>query len=220
MTKLNSIKMMISAFALVAPIAIAAPALAQARGVGVVDIDSAVSQTTAFASAVQQIQTTFAAQIQAAQARATALQAELAPLQQALQTAQQAPGATTESVRPAYEALATRQQAAEREMGQLNGPVLRAREYVREQILVHGNAALQAAMTASNVDLVLNPNAVLTLAPNSAANITAQLTAQLNQRVTSAQITPPTGWNPGDTLRAAQQAQQPAAQPQQQPEGR
>lgn len=218
--KLNSIKLMAAALAATAPMALSTPAIAQARGVGVVDVESAVGQTTAYTIAVQQIQTTFGAQITAAQARATALQAELAPLQQTLQAAQQAPGATAESVRPAYEALATRQQAAEREMAQLNGPVLRSREYVREQILIHANAALQAAMTASNVDLVLNPSGVLGVTPGSPANITPQVTAQLNQRVTSAQITPPAGWNPGDTLRASQQAQQPAAQPQQQPEGR
>lgn len=218
--KLSNIKLALAAAALFLSGVAASPALAQARGVGVVDIDGAVEQTTAYTTARQQIQTTYAAQIQQAQARATALNTELAPLQQALQAAQQQPGATAESVRPHYDALMTRQQAGQREVTQLQAPAVLADSYVREQILVRANEALQAAMTAANVDLVLNPGAVLGITPGSAANITAQLTAQLNSRVTSAQTSPPAGWNPGDTMRAAQQAQQPAQQQQQQPEGR
>ena len=72
-------------------------------------------------------------------------------------------------------------------------------------------------MAASNVDLVLEPSAVTRITPNSTADITAAVTSQLNIRIPSVQAIPPEGWNPGDTLRAAQAAQQPAAA---QPEGR
>lgn len=216
--KTSHLKLIAAAFALTAPLVAASPAYAQARGVAIVDVDGAIRGTTAFTNAVQQIQTTYAAQISAAQARATALQAELTPLQQAFQAAQAAPGATEASVRPAYEALAARQQAAEQEMATLNRPAALAQAYVREQIAVEANAALEAAVQAAGVDLVLSPQAALYVTPGSGANLTPQVTAQLNQRVSSVQITPPANWQPGDTLRAAQQ---PAAQQQpQQPEGR
>lgn len=214
----GKLKILGAALVVASPIVAASPAVAQARAVGVVSVDGAIQATNAYRNAMTQIQSTYASQIAAAQARATALEAELQPLQQALQTAQQAPGATQESVRPAYEALATRQQAAQQEMANLNRPVLLAREYVREQIAVQVTEALNAAMTAANVDLVLNPEAVLTIAPNSPANLTSAVTAQLNSRVSSVQVTPPENWQPGDTLRAAQQAAAPAAN--QQPEGR
>ena len=205
---ISKLKTLIAAVLLVGPLALAGPAHAQARGVGVVSIDAAIQGTTAYQNAVQQIQTTYATQIQQAQTRAQQLEAELQPLQQAFQQAQQAPNATQESIRPAYEALATRQQAAQQELQQLQRPVALAQQYVREQIAVHAQAALTAAMSAANVDLVLEPDAVTTIAPNSPANLTSAVTTQLNARVTTAQITPPEGWSPGDTLRASQQQQQ------------
>ena len=209
---LTKYKLVIAALAFTAPVAIATPAQAQARGVGVISIDQAIQQTNAFRTAAQQIQTTYAAQIQQADTRAQALEAELAPLRTALQQAQQVPGATVDSVRPAAQALQTRQAAAQQELNQLQAPYLTALAYVREQVAVQVDAAVTAAMAASNVDLVLNPEAILKLAPNSSANITAAVTAQLDSRIASAQPTPPAGWQPGDTLRAAQpQQQQPAA---------
>lgn len=201
-------KALLAALVLASPMMMPAPASAQARGVGVVSIDRAIQQTTAYQTAVTQIRTTYATQIAAYQARATALQAELQPLQTAFETAQAAAGATEESVRPSYEALQTRQQAAQQELATLQRPFGLATEYAREQIAVRLSEAMTAAMTATNVDLLLNPQAVLSMAQNSPADITAAVTTQLNSRVPSVQITPPTGWNPGDTLRAAQAAQQ------------
>jgi Skp family chaperone for outer membrane proteins len=210
-------KTLFAGLLLALPIIAATPAHAQARGVGVVSVDGAIQGTTAFQAAATQVQSTYAAQIAQAQARATALEAELLPLQQAAQAAQAAPGATAESAAPAIQAFNARQQAAQQELGVIRQPIILATQYVREQIGVHFNAALTAAMTATNVDLVLEPQAVATLAPSSAANITSAVTTQLNSRVPSVQAIPPAGWNPGDTLRAAQAAAQPAAS---QPEGR
>ncbi|MGP1282380.1 MAG: OmpH family outer membrane protein [Parasphingopyxis sp.] len=207
-------KTLFAGLLLALPMVAATPAHAQARGVGVVSVDAAIQQTTAYQAAATQIQSTYAAQIQQAQTRATALEAELRPLQQAAQAAQQA---NPETAGPSIEAFNTRQQAAQQELATIRRPVLLATQYVREQIAVHFNEALTAAMSASNVDLVLEPNAVATLAPNSTANITSAVTTQLNTRVPSVQAIPPAGWNPGDTLRAAQQAAQPAPS---QPEGR
>lgn len=186
----------------------ASPALAQARGIGVVNIDAAIQRTTAYTNAMTQIQTTYATQLAQAQARATALEAELQPLQQAAQAATQAAGGNISADNPAIVAFTTRQQSAQQELATLNRPMLLARAYVREQIALHINDATQAAMTGSNVDLVINPEAVLVAAPNTTANLTPAVTAQLNTRVPSVQAIPPAGWNPGDTARAAAQAAQ------------
>lgn len=210
-------KTLFAGLLLALPMVVATPAHAQARGVGVVSVDGAIQATTAYQAAGTQVQSTYAAQIAQAQARATALEAELLPLQQAAQAAQSAPGATQESAGPAIQAFTTRQQAAQQELATIRRPVILATQYVREQIGVHFNAALTAAMAATNVDLVLEPEAIASMAPNSAANITSAVTAQLNTRVPSVQAIPPAGWTPGDTLRAAQAAAQPATS---QPEGR
>jgi Skp family chaperone for outer membrane proteins len=194
------------------PMVTATPAQAQARGVGVVSVDGAIQATTAYQAAVGQIQTTYATQIQQAQARAVALQTELQPMQTAAQAAQAA-NTNPQETPPAVATFVQRQQAAEQELATLNRPMVLARQYIREQIGVHFNDAMTAAMTASNVDLVLSPEAITSIAPNSPANITAAVTAQLNTRVPSVQAIPPAGWNPGDTLRAAEAAAQPTAQP-------
>ena len=209
---MKKIKLILAALVLAVPAALSAPAYGQARAVGVVSIEGAIQQSNAYRTAAQQIQTTYAAQIQQAQTRQQQLDAELAPLRQAYQQAQQAPGATAESVRPAAQALQARQASAQAELNQIRAPYLTALAYVREQIALHADAALTAAMTASGVDLVLNPEAVLRLGQNSPANLTPSVAAQLNTRVPSAQITLPAGWQPGDTLRAAQQATQPTTE--------
>jgi Skp family chaperone for outer membrane proteins len=213
---LSKIKTLFAGLLLALPMLASTPAHAQARGVGVVSVDAAIQGTTAYQAAMTQVQTTYATQIQQAQTRAQALEAELLPLQQAAQAAQAA-NTNPETTPPAVATFAQRQQAAQQELATMNRPMLLARQYVREQIGVHFNEALQAAMTASNVDLVVSPEAVTAISPNSPANITAAVTAQINTRVPSVQAIPPAGWNPGDTLRAAQQSTQSNSQ---QPEGR
>jgi len=210
-------KTMLAGLMLAAPILTASPVHAQARGVGVVSVDAAIQRTSAYQTAEAQIQSTYATQIQQWQTRAQALRAELIPLEQAAQAAQQAsPNAQTPPA--VVTTFAQRRQAADQELAPLRRPVVLARQYAREQIFIHFNDALVAASAASNVDMVLKPDAITWLASNSIADITAAVTIQLNSRVPSVQAIPPAGWNPGDTLRAAQrQASQPATT---QPEGR
>lgn len=208
----DKFKTLFAALILAVPLAVAGPVHAQARGVAVVNVDAAVQGTNAYRTALTQVQSTYASQIQAVEARQQALDAELAPLRQALQAAQNAPNATPASVQQSAQALATRQQTAQAELNQMQEPYLRAIAYAREQVMLQLEPALLAAMAAANVDLVLRPEAVLTATPNSPANLTSAVTAQLNSRVASVQIAPPADWQPGDTVRAAQQQQQPAQQ--------
>src|SRR3546814_8860991 len=56
---------------------LAAPAAAQARGVAVADVRVAAARSNAFTTASQQIQTTYKAKIDQAEARGQPLQAEL-----------------------------------------------------------------------------------------------------------------------------------------------
>lgn len=213
---LSKTKTLFAGLLLALPAVVASPAHAQARGVAVVSVGDAIQGTTAYQTAVTQIQSTYATQIQQVQTRAQALETELAPLRQAALAAQQA-NTNPQVTPPAVTTFTQRAQAAEQELNTLRQPIVLAQTYVREQISVQINDAVRAAMTASNVDLVLSPEAVTAIAPNSPANITPAVTAQLNTRVPSVQAIPPAGWNPGDTLRAAQAAQQNSTS---QPEGR
>jgi Skp family chaperone for outer membrane proteins len=195
-----------------AGLTVAAPAaIAQSRtSVATADYEAAVVKSTAFTTAMTQMQTTYAAQIKAVQDRAAQLQAEAKPAVDAYNTAAKAPGATDASVRPAAEALQRKQTAAQQELARLNQPVMLARAFVEEQILAQLDAAVKAAMTAKKVDLLIQPQAVLAREPY--VDITDAVVAELNRRVPSVGIVPPAGYQPGQ-----QAQQQPAAA---QPQGR
>jgi Skp family chaperone for outer membrane proteins len=221
---LHALALGLSTLALTA--AVATPASAQrnaarAPSYGVFDAEAAIQQSAAFALAVQQIQTTYAPQIQARDARATALQAELQPLLTAAQTQAAATPRNEATFTAAVQAYQTRAQAAERELQQLAQPYELAVAYAREQIALRMREALQGAATARSVDLVLLAEAVAYR--SDAVDMTGAVVTQLNTLVPNVQIVPPANYRPGSLQQAAQQAAAnpaatvatpPAAQPQ------
>ncbi len=196
--------------ALAAATAFTTPALAQRGGaapaapvVVVADIDAAVQQSAAFTTAVTQIQTTYAPQIQNLNVRRQALQTELQTLFQAAQTAQAATPRNEQNVQTAIRAFQAAQQAAEREVAELNAPIELAVSYVQEQITLRMNEAVTAARTARRADIVLTRGAAIQVADS--ANITPAIVTELNRLVPNVQIVPPQGYEPGSLMRAQQQ---------------
>jgi Skp family chaperone for outer membrane proteins len=196
--------------ALAAATAFTTPALAQRGGaapaapvVVVADIDAAVQQSAAFTTAVTQIQTTYAPQIQNLNVRRQALQTELQTLFQAAQTAQAATPRNEQNVQTAIRAFQAAQQAAEREVAELNAPIELAVSYVQEQITLRVNEAVTAARAARRADIVLTRGAAIQVADS--ANITPAIVTELNRLVPNVQIVPPQGYEPGSLMRAQQQ---------------
>ena len=195
------------------PAMLSTPAAAQSREkIAVANYEAAVRQTNAFQTAVEQMKTTYKADIDASEARATSLQAELKPLVDAYNAAVQQPNATPQTVQPQAQALDAARQRGQQELGRLQQRITLATAYVNEQIALKLNDAIRSVMKSQKVDLVLQPQAVIAREPY--VDITAAIVAELNRTVPNASITPPAGWQPGQ----AQQAQ--AAQPAQQPTGR
>lgn len=215
---MTKFKLMLLAATIAAPGALAAGgATAQVSGIAVANPEQAVANSKAWTAARAQIQTTYKTQLDQANTRRTAIQAELQPLVTAYQTAARAPGASEASLRPQAQAIQTKQQAAQQELGRLTQPAQRAESYAIEQISGKLNDAVQAAVRARNVTLLLRPEAALFAQP--AADITPAITTELDKLVPSVGITPPANWQPGGQ---GQQAAAPAAQPAQrsQPQGR
>lgn len=204
-------KMLLTAAALASPIAVVATAAdAQAGGVAVANVEAAVANSKAMTTARQQIQATYKTQIDQANTRRTALEAELRPLADAYQKAAAAPGATEASLRPQAQAIQTRQQAANNELGRLLQPAQRATLYAEEQVAAKLNDAVQAAVRARGVTLLLRPEAAMLAQP--AADITPAITAELDRSVPTVSIAAPAGWQPGQRTATA-----PAAAPAQTP---
>lgn len=212
---MTKFKTMLLAAAIAAPGAfLAGGAAAQVSGIAVANPEQAVANSKAWTAARAQIQTTYKAQIDSATARRTAIEAELTPLVNAYQTAARAPGASEASLRPQAQAIQTKQQAAQQELGRLTAPAQRAESYAIEQISLKLNDAVQAAVRARSVTMLLRPDAVLFAQP--VADITPAITAELDKTVPSVGITPPANWQPGGQGQAAgapAAATAPAAQP-------
>ena len=194
MTKLATLL----AAALIAPAAIVAtPVAAQVNGVAVADPQGAIAGTRAWAAARTQIQATYKAQLDQADARSKAIQAELQPLVTQFQTAQRAPGATNASLAPRYQAIQAKQQAGQAEIARITAPAERAQAYAVEQIQARLGEAVQNVVKQRNVSLLVSPQAVLFLQP--AADITAAVTTELDRLVPSVNTNVPATWQPGQT---------------------
>ena len=184
-------------------LSIAAPAMAQSKlGIAVANVEQAVFESNAYTTARTQMQTTYKAQIDAFNARQTAIEADLKAKQTALQTAANAAGGkTTPAIQAQYDAFQKARSDAQAELQRLGQPIAVAQAYVEEQISAKLGDALKAAMTASKVDLVIKPDSAVSYQPS--VDITGAVKAQLNTLVPSASITPPAGWRPGGQQQGA-----------------
>ena len=206
---MTSFKTLLLAAALSVPgVLVATQAQAQVAGIAVANPEQAVANSRAWQAARGQIQTTYKAQIDQASARERALQTELQPLVTAYQNAARQPNATQATVAPAAQALETRRNAANQELARLTQPAQRAQAYAIEQISRQLDAAVQAAVRARNVQILVRPEAALFAQP--AADITPAITTELDRLVPSVSIAVPANWQPGQTG-AAPAAGTPAA---------
>ena len=207
---MTNFKHLLLAAALVTPGAFtAATATAQVAGIAVADPEAAVANSKAWATARTQIQTTYKAQLDQANTRRQAITTELQPLVAAYQKAAAAPGATEASLRTQAQAIQTREQTANAELQRLTAPASRAQAYAIEQISAKLPDAVNGAVRAKNVSLLLRPNAALFAQPTT--DITSAITAELDRLVPTVGITPPANWQPGQQGDAAAAA--PAAAP-------
>jgi Skp family chaperone for outer membrane proteins len=194
-------------------------------GIGIADLEAVIASADAQRTAAQQRPVTYKAQIDAYNARATAVQNQLKPLVEKFQRDQQAANPNQASLQSQAASIQQIQESAQRELNQIVQPVAYSEAYVNEQIEEKLDQAVRAAMTASKVTLLLRPDAVL--ATENAYNMSPAILAELNKLIPSAQLVPPQGWEPRQIreARAAQAGQQGAqAAPAQpagpQPEGR
>ncbi len=187
----------------------AVPAAAQSKtGIAVADLQRAVGTSAAYTTARTQMQTTYKPQIDAFNARKTAIDADLKTKGDALQAALKAANnKPTPAIETQYQQFQQSQQTAQAELQRLGQPIALANAYVEEQITAKLSDALKAAMTKAKVDLVLSPEATVSYQPT--VDITQQVVTELNTLVPSVGITPPAGWQPGG--RQGQPAAAPAA---------
>ncbi|MXO84971.1 OmpH family outer membrane protein [Altererythrobacter aurantiacus] len=219
LTKLSFAALSLTASA--AAVSLAAPAAAQVNGIAVASPEAVIVRAAARIAAEQQIQTTYATQIQ--QIRTG--QQELTNLQRSLDTNND--GQLTDAEIQANPNVVQQIQTKEQQIAQIAQPIQMAQFYVIEQLVNDYQNARNQVIQQKNITMILAPDAVQ-YAPES-ANVTNDITAALDQRLPTVSTTPPAGWQPRrETVQlhqtvqqivgavAQQQAAQAAAQGQQQ----
>lgn len=199
----------------------AAPAASSAQivpGLGVADVGLMVDNSDAVRIANQQRPTTYKAQIDAYNARVEALQNQVKPLVDKFQRDQQVPNPNQASLQQQATALQQIQENAQRELQPMLQPMAYSQAYVREQVDAKLGEAVKAAMSKRNITILLNAESVAAL-NNNAYNLNQDILAELNRLIPTAQLVPPTGWEPAELREAKaqaaaqQQGAQGAAQP-------
>lgn len=186
----------------VSPI-LSAPAIAQAKGVGVADVRVAAARSNAFTVASGQIETTYKAQIDQQQSRGQTLQAEVNVLIAKYNEEIKKTPRNETAVAAAGKAVQDKQRAAQAELGQIGAPVDLAIAYVEDQISIRMNEAIKAAMTAKKVDLLVNPEAVIARENN--VDITDAVVAELNRILPTVSTAVPAGYQAGQLVQQRNQ---------------
>jgi Skp family chaperone for outer membrane proteins len=176
-------------------------------GLAVADFEAVVANSTANRTAATQRQTTYKAQIDAYEARRRALAAQLQPMATKLENDAKAAKPDQNSLQQQANTLRQLQEAGQQELNTMAQPIAYSQAYVAEQIEAKLDEAVKAAMAKQRVSLVLTPQAVMA-ANNNAYNLNPAILTELNRLIPTAQVVPPTGWEPRQIREAkAQQAQ-------------
>lgn len=212
---MTTISKLLLAGAIAVPAMIAVTAPAAAQSVAVLDPNAAVENSNAWKTAAQTIQATYKTQISQAQARQTALAAEIKTAATALDTNHdnQISPAEAKANPNGVQALQTKEQSAKQELQRLSEPFNRARDYALEQITGHEDEAVTNVVKQRRVQVLLRPEAAIYADP--ATDLTGAVTAELDRLITApVSVTPPANWQPGQQQQqAAPAAAAPAAKP-------
>ena len=154
----------------------ALPANAQVAGIATLDTTDAIMQTKAFAQAYQQIGTTFTSNSQMIQTK----RKEINDINAQLDTNKDK-NLTQEELDAAIKAknpLLTQLEAKEREIAQLQQPIVTAQAFAVESIADRYAAAQQQVITQKKINMILAPDAFI-WAPE-AVDVTKAVTAALD----------------------------------------
>ena len=196
--------------ALAAAPAAAAPAEAAepliVPGLGIANLDAIVINSRAFQSAQQQRAVIFKGQIDAANARGQAINAELKTMVDKFNRDKATAGVSQEALQQQAQAIQASQQYGQQEVNKILEPVALSDAFVNEQIRAKLDPAIKAAMAKTRISIVFAPNQIIGF--NNGYNLSPAILTELNALIPSLDIKPPAGWEPAAARAArAQQVQ-------------
>ena len=173
-------------------------------GLGIANIDAIVINSRAFQSAQQQRGIVYKAQIDAANARSQAINAELKTMVDKFNLDKKAPGANQEALQQQAQAIQASQGYGQQEVNRILEPVALSDAYVNEQIRARLDPAIKTAMAKTRISIVFAPNQIIGF--NNGYNLNPAILTELNALIPSLDIKPPAGWEPA-AVRAARAQQ-------------
>ena len=178
-------------------------------GLAVANLDAVIVNSNAYLVAQQQRPVTFKATVDAYNARAAQLDAQLKVMIDKFNADRTAkkPDAVLQQ---GYAGIQQFEAQAKEELQRLRMPITLSEAYVVEQIAEKLDQAVQNAMAKRGITILLGPDAVL--ARTNAYELSPAIIAELNVLIPSANLVPPQGWVPRavrDQQAAQGQAQQP-----------
>ena len=178
--------------ALLSSAAMAVPANAQVAGIATLDTTDAIMQTKAFSAGYQQIGSTFASNAQMMQTK----RKEINDINALLDTNKDKnlTQAEMDVAVKANNPLLKQLEAKEKEIEQLQQPIVTAQAFVIESIADKYAAAQQQVVTQKKISMILTPDAFI-WAPD-AVDVTKAITAAIDVALPTVAITPPAQWQP------------------------
>ncbi len=197
------------AYGQAAPAAASGPVVA---GIAVANWEAIIANSNAFKSATQQAQAYYKPQIDQANARAEQIRSQLKALSDKLNADSRLPNANQAALQNQYNQIQNTEQAGQQEVNKIIEPYTLSQAYVVETIQDKLDQATTSAMTKKGITLLLQPQSVMKVLPQSAYNLNQDVINELNALLPSIQYVPPAGWLPREA-RAAQAQQAAARQP-------
>jgi len=180
------------AAALLSAAVISVPASAQVAGIATADTSVVIARTKALGAAYQSIGTQYAAfaqQIQQKRKEINDMNAQL-DTNKDKELTQVELDAAIKAKNP----LVAQIEAKQKEIGQLQDPIIKAQLYSVEQIAMKYEAAQQAVIAAKKINIILAPDAFV-WAPD-AVDVSSAITAELDKVAPTVGTTPPADWRP------------------------
>lgn len=181
------------AFASMPAVAIAltaAPAQAQVAGVASANSTVAIARAKALGAAFKQIGTQYTTYISQMGDKNKEIQALLGKLDK--NGDKQVDQAEMDAAEKAKSPVLVQIDEKQKEINQLQEPIVKAQVFVVEQIAKQYNPAQEAVVAAKKLNYILSPDAFL-WAPDS-IDVTDAITAELDKRLPVANPVPPSDW--------------------------
>ncbi|MGD9812311.1 MAG: OmpH family outer membrane protein [Sphingobium sp.] len=183
----------------------AVPAQAQVAGVATANATVAIARAKALIPAYQQIETTYASYMTQIQGKRKEMNDLLAKLD--TNGDKNVDQAEMDKAEAAKNPVLTQVEAKEKEIGNLQAPIVKAQIFVVSQIVDKYPAAQQAVVTAKKLNYILSPDAFAWAPPS--IDVTEAITAELDKVLPTANTSPATDWKPDQqTFQVYQQVQQ------------